>query len=128
MSTMWKILSLTKTTDLVHEEGSHPEEREEEQDPQDSRITTQKTRTSIVSIMGEDTALKGAQKPRKHGKYPARKSVDEHRVLNAESVSPELLAAAIHELSTKSSPNSAIFTTTIILATISAVFPHSQAI
>jgi hypothetical protein len=78
--------------------------------------------------MGEDTALKGAQKPRKHGKNPARKSVDEHRILNAESVSPELLAAAIHELSTKSSPNSAIFTTTIILATISAVFPQSQAI
>jgi hypothetical protein len=41
--------------------GSHPEE----EDPLDSRITTQKTRTSIVSIMGEDTALKGAQKPRK---------------------------------------------------------------
>jgi hypothetical protein len=54
----------------------------------------------------------------KHGKNPARKSVDEHGVLNAESVSPELLAAAINELSTKSSPNSAIFTTTIILATI----------
>jgi hypothetical protein len=64
--------------------------------------------------MGEDISLKGAQKP--------RKSVDEHHVLNAESVSLELLAAAIHELSTKSSPNSAIFTTTIILATISAVF------
>jgi hypothetical protein len=58
----------------------------------------------------------------KHGKNPSRKSVDEHRVLNAESVSPELLAAAIHELSTKSSPNSTILTTTIILATISAVF------
>jgi hypothetical protein len=64
----------------------------------------------------------------KHGKNPARKSVDEHRVLNAKSVSPELLAAAIHELSTKSSPNSAVFTTTIILATILAVFPQSQAI
>jgi hypothetical protein len=58
----------------------------------------------------------------KHGKNPARKSVDEHHVLNVESVSPELLAATIHELSTKSSRNSAIFTTTIILATISAVF------
>jgi hypothetical protein len=67
MSTMWKILSLTKTTDLVQEEGSHLEEgeEEEEEDPRDSRITTQKTRTSIVSIMGEDTTLKGAQKPRK---------------------------------------------------------------
>jgi hypothetical protein len=63
MSTMWKILSLTKTTDLVQEEGSHLEE--EEEDPRDSRITTQKTRTCIVNIMGEDTTLKGAQKPRK---------------------------------------------------------------
>jgi uncharacterized membrane protein YoaK (UPF0700 family) len=58
----------------------------------------------------------------KHGKNPARKSVNEHRILNAKSVSPELLAAAIHELSTKSSPNLAVFTTTIIMATISAVF------
>jgi hypothetical protein len=58
----------------------------------------------------------------KHGKNPARKGVDEHRVLNAESISPELLAATIHELSTKSSRNTTNFTTTIILATISAVF------
>jgi hypothetical protein len=65
MSTMWKIPSLTKTTDRVHEEGSHPEEGKEEEDPRDSRIITQKTPTSIVSIMGEETALKGAQKPRK---------------------------------------------------------------
>jgi hypothetical protein len=73
MSTMWKILSLTKTTDLVHEEGSHPEEGEEEEDPRDSRITTQKTRTSITSIMGEDTALKGAQKPRKTWQESSKK-------------------------------------------------------
>jgi hypothetical protein len=33
-----------------------------------------------------------------HGKNPARESVDEHHVLNAKSVSPELLATAIHEL------------------------------
>jgi uncharacterized membrane protein YoaK (UPF0700 family) len=58
----------------------------------------------------------------KHGKDPARKSVNEHRILNAKSVSPELLATAIHELSTKSSPNSVVFTTTIIMETISAVF------
>jgi hypothetical protein len=46
-----------------------------------------------------------------HGKNPARESVDEHRVLNAKSVSPELLAATIHELSTKSSHNAAVSTT-----------------
>jgi hypothetical protein len=54
----------------------------------------------------------------KHGKNPARKGTNEHRILNDKSVSPELLVAAIHELST----NSAVFTTTIIMATISAVF------
>jgi hypothetical protein len=49
-----------------------------------------------------------------HGKNPARESVDEHRVLNAKSISSELLAATIHELSAKSSRNTAIFTTIII--------------
>jgi hypothetical protein len=58
-----------------------------------------------------------------HGKNPARESVDEHRILNAESISLELLAATTHELSTKSSRNAAISTTTIIMATISAIFP-----
>jgi SRSO17 transposase len=64
----------------------------------------------------------------KHGKNPTRKSVDEHRILNAKTVSPKLLAAAIHELSIKFSPNSVVFTTTVIMATVSAVFPQSQAI
>jgi hypothetical protein len=59
----------------------------------------------------------------KHGKNTTRESVDEHRVLNAESISPELLAATIHELSTKSSRNTTIFTTTIVMATISTIFP-----
>jgi hypothetical protein len=58
-----------------------------------------------------------------HGKNPARESIDEHRVLNAKSISPELLAATFHELSTKSSRNTTIFTITIIMATISAIFP-----
>jgi hypothetical protein len=62
---MWKILSVTKTTSLVQEEGSHPEEGEEEEDPRDSRSRTQKTCTSIVSIMGEDTTLKDVQKPKR---------------------------------------------------------------
>jgi hypothetical protein len=59
----------------------------------------------------------------KHGKNPVKESVDEHRVLNAESISPELLAATIHELSTKSNRDTAIFTTTIVMATISTIFP-----
>jgi hypothetical protein len=58
-----------------------------------------------------------------HGKNPATESVDEHHVLNAKSILHELLAATFHELSTKSSRNTAIFTTTIIMATISAIFP-----
>jgi hypothetical protein len=60
---MWKILSLTKTIGLVQEEDTHT--GEEEEDPQDSQITTQKTRTSIVNIMEEDTTLKDAQKQRR---------------------------------------------------------------
>jgi hypothetical protein len=64
-STMSKILSLARTTDQAQEEDSHPGEGEEEEDSRDSRITTQRTRTSIVSIMEEDTTLKGAQKPRR---------------------------------------------------------------
>jgi hypothetical protein len=58
-----------------------------------------------------------------HRKNSARESFDEHRILNAESISPEPLAATIHELSTKSSRNTTISTTTIIMATISAIFP-----
>jgi hypothetical protein len=64
---MCKILSLTRTTNQAREEDSHPKEGEEEEEehPRDSRITTQETRISIVSIMEEDTTLKGAQKPRR---------------------------------------------------------------
>jgi hypothetical protein len=64
---MWKILSLTRTVDQAQEEDSHPGEgeEEEEEDPRNSGTTTQKTRTSIVSIMEDDTTPKGAQKPRR---------------------------------------------------------------
>jgi hypothetical protein len=120
---MWKILSLTRTADQTQEEGSHLGEEEEEEDPRDSRITTQETHISIVSIMAEDTAMKGAQKPRKHRKNSARKSFHGHRILNAEPTTPEFLAATVHELSTKSSRNAAISTTTAIIATLSAIFP-----
>jgi hypothetical protein len=54
---------------------------------------------------------------------PTKESVDEHHILNVESISPKLLAATTHELSTKSSRNATISTTTIIMATISAIFP-----
>jgi hypothetical protein len=62
-------------------------------------------------------------KNQEHRKNSARESFDEHRILNAESISPELLASTIHELLAKSSRNAAISTTTIIMATISAMFP-----
>jgi hypothetical protein len=61
----------------------------------------------------------------KHGENPAKKNADEDRILNAKPVSPEFLAVAIHELSIKFSPNSAVLTTTItaiIMATIATVF------
>jgi hypothetical protein len=64
----------------------------------------------------------------KHGKNPARKSADEHRIFNAKPISPEFLAAAVRELSVKFSPSSAVLATTIIVATIATVFPLSQAI
>jgi hypothetical protein len=57
-----------------------------------------------------------------HRKNSARESFDEHRILNAEPTFPEFLAATIHELSTKSSRNAAISTTTTIMATLSAIF------
>jgi hypothetical protein len=40
-STTWKILSLTKITDQAQEEDLYPGEGEGEEDPRDSRITTQ---------------------------------------------------------------------------------------
>jgi hypothetical protein len=58
----------------------------------------------------------------KHGKNPTRKSADEHHIFNAKPVSPEFLAATIHELSIKFSPSLAVLTTTIIVATIATVF------
>jgi hypothetical protein len=57
-----------------------------------------------------------------HRKNSARESFDEHRILNAEPTTPEFLAATVHELSTKSSRNVAISTTTTIMATLSAFF------
>jgi hypothetical protein len=45
--------------------GFAPRGRGRGRGPRHSRITTQKTHTSIVSIMEEDTAPKGAQKPRR---------------------------------------------------------------
>jgi hypothetical protein len=53
--------------------GFVPEEGEEEEDPRDSRIITRKTHTSIVTIMGGDTTLKGAQKQRKTWQESSKK-------------------------------------------------------
>jgi hypothetical protein len=62
--------------------------------------------------------------PRNQEEYcqdSAREGNDEHHLLNAEPTLPELLAATLHEFSTKSSCNAAISATTTILATFSAV-------
>jgi hypothetical protein len=59
----------------------------------------------------------------KHGKNSARKSANEHRIRNAKPISPEFLAAAIRELTTKFSSSSAIITTTVIVATTAAIIP-----
>jgi hypothetical protein len=63
------------------------------------------------------------RKQEEHHKNLARESFDEHRTLNAKPISPEFLAATVHELSTKSSRNATISTTTTIMATLSAIFP-----
>jgi hypothetical protein len=60
-----------------------------------------------------------------HRQNSARESYDEHRNINAEPTSPEFLAATVYELSTKSSCNATISTTTTIMATLSTVFPQS---
>jgi hypothetical protein len=73
MSTMSKIHNLTKTAGQAPEEGLRPDEGEEEEDPRGSRIITQKTLTSIVSIMGGGTTPKGAQKQRKTWQESSKK-------------------------------------------------------
>jgi hypothetical protein len=52
----------------------------------------------------------------------ARESTDEHRILNARPVLPELLAASIHEPTVKFYPSSAIPATTVNVAAIATVF------
>jgi hypothetical protein len=58
-----------------------------------------------------------------HGKNSARESTNEHRILNAKPVSPEFLAAAIHEPTVKFCPSSAIPATTVSVADVAAIFP-----
>jgi hypothetical protein len=58
-----------------------------------------------------------------HGKNSARKSVNEHRILNAKTISPEFLATAICELTVKFCPSSAIPATTVIVAAVVEIFP-----
>jgi hypothetical protein len=57
-----------------------------------------------------------------HDKNSARKSANEHRILNAKPISPEFLAAAIRELTVKFCPSSAIPATTVIVAAVAAIF------
>jgi hypothetical protein len=62
---MWKIFSLTRTIDQVQQEDFHPGEGEEEENTRNSETTIQEIRTSTASITEEDTAPKGAQKPKR---------------------------------------------------------------
>jgi hypothetical protein len=66
---MSKILNPIRRIDQALEEDLHPEEGEGEgegeEDPQSSQTTIQEIRTSTASIMEEDIAQKGAQKPRR---------------------------------------------------------------
>jgi hypothetical protein len=62
---MWKIRSLTSTTNQVQEEVLRLGEEEGEEDTRKFRITTQKTHTSTANIMEEAIAPKHAQKPKR---------------------------------------------------------------
>jgi hypothetical protein len=57
-----------------------------------------------------------------HGKNSARESTNEHRILNAEPVSPEFLATSIREPAFEFYASSAIPTTTVNVAAIATVF------
>jgi hypothetical protein len=75
-SIMWRTLSSIKIIDQAQEEVMHLEE----EDPQNSQITTQEIHTSAANIMEEVIAPKGAQKPRRtsleFNKRKAMMSVD----------------------------------------------------
>jgi hypothetical protein len=58
-----------------------------------------------------------------HGKNSARKSANEHRILNAKTISLEFLVAAIRELTVQFCPSSAIPATTVSVAAVAAIFP-----
>jgi hypothetical protein len=60
---------------------------------------------------------------KEHRQDLARESNVEHRLINAEPTSPELLAATFHEFSAKSSRNATISAITTILATFLTVLP-----
>jgi hypothetical protein len=62
---VWKIRSLTSTTNQVQEEVLRLGEEEEEEDPRKLRIMTQRTHTSTTNIMEEAVAPKRAQKPKR---------------------------------------------------------------
>jgi hypothetical protein len=83
---------------------------EGEEDPRNSQTKIQ-----------EDIAPKGAQKTRRICQDSAKEGNDEHHLLNVEPTLPELLAATLHEFSTKSSCNAAISATTTILEMFSVV-------
>jgi hypothetical protein len=59
----------------------------------------------------------------KHGKNSARKGANEHRILNANPISPKFLPSTIRELTVKFCPSSAIPATTVIVAAVAAIFP-----
>jgi hypothetical protein len=60
---------------------------------------------------------------KEHGKNPTRDSTDEHCILDAKPVSAELMATAVRESAVKLCTSSAIPTTTISMAAITAILP-----
>jgi hypothetical protein len=58
-----------------------------------------------------------------HGTNPTRKGTDEHRILDANPVSAELLAAAVRKSAVKLCTSSAISTIAISMAAFTTILP-----
>jgi hypothetical protein len=122
-STMWKILSSTKTTGQAQEEASHQEEGGEEEDLRRSKIMTQEIHTFTADIMGEVTTLKLAQKLENIARIQQEKTMmniaSQYRISSVKTSGNR----SSYGSTAKPNPDSAISTGTVVMATFATVFP-----
>jgi hypothetical protein len=125
---MLETLIHSKTAGQAPGEDSVPEEGGEEEEPQDSSTTTQEIPTSTASIMEEDTAPKGAQRQKEHGKNPTRESTDEHCILDASQFRPNFWQPQFANPQSSSVPVQQFPQSQLAWQPLQQFFPHSQAI